>query len=106
MWVVSGNDLKMTENDFGVALPITIKGVMLGDLDSLKFTFKDRMNGDTLLEKDFGGFGGNTVNLEFTEEESALFPVGVYVYRLDWYQDGNFMCNLIESALLRVGDKA
>jgi hypothetical protein len=41
-----------------------------------------------------------------TEEESALFPVGVYCYRLDWYQEGTFMCNIIPDAVFKVVDKA
>ena len=48
----------------------------------------------------------NTVNLELTEQDTALLPVGAYVYSLDWYQSGNFMCNIIPYASLRVVDKA
>ena len=105
MWLVNGNELKMTEKDFGIGLPVTVSGVTLGNSDSLKFTFKDKMNGTTILEKEFNGIVNNTVSLVLSEGDSDKFPVGVYVYRLDWYQNGNFMCNLIESALLRVGDK-
>ena len=95
----------MTEKDFGIELPVTVTGVELDNQDSLKFTFKNKVNGELVLEKTFDGITDNTVNLVFTEEESDKFPVGIYVYRLDWYQNGNFMCNLIEVALLRVGDK-
>jgi len=96
----------MAEGDFGLLLPATVEGITFGENDSLKFTFKDTMNGETILEKDFSEAVDNTVQLVFTEEESELFPVGSYVYRLDWYQAGSFMCNIIEAANFKVVDKA
>lgn len=106
MWIVNEHELKMTENDFGIALPVIVTGAVLGNQDNLKFTFKNKVNGELILEKDYNGITDNTVDLMFTEEESAKFTVGIFVYSLDWYQNGVFKCNLIESALLRVGDKA
>ena len=106
MWNVSGANLQITEGDYGVALPVEIKGTTLGAQDSIKLTFKTAVNGDEILSKTFDGITDNTVSLELTDEESALFSVGVYVYCLDWYQNGNFMCNIIPSALFKVVDKA
>ena len=106
MWDVSGYNLQMAEGDYGLALPISISGTTLGAQDSIKLTFKTVINGDEILSKTFDGITDNTVSLELTEAESALFPVGKYVYRLDWYQNGNFMCNIIPSALFKVVDKA
>lgn len=106
MWNVSGTTLIMTEGDYGIKLPVTISGTTLAAGDSVKLTFKARQNGDELLVKDFDSITDNTVELELTEAEAALFPVGSYVYSLDWYQDGNFMCNIIPSAILKVVDKA
>lgn len=104
MWEVSGNTLTMCEGDWGVQLPVTISGVTFAANDSVRITIK---NGETvLIEKDYNNISENTVNLEFTEAESALLPVGKYSYSLDWYQDGAFMCNIIPNAILRVGDKA
>lgn len=34
MWNVIGADLQMTEGDYGVALPVEIKGTTLGAQDS------------------------------------------------------------------------
>lgn len=96
----------MAEGDYGIALPVKISGTTLGAQDSIKLTFKDSVNGNEILSKTFDGITDNTVNLVLTEEESALFPVGGYVYSIDWYQDGNFMCNIILAASLRVVDKA
>lgn len=105
-WNVSGQMLTMAEGDYGVQLPVIVQGVTLGDSDSIRFTFKDTVNGQTILEKDYNGITENTVNLEFSEAESALFEVGSYVYSIDWYQSGSFMCNIVPSSLLKVVDKA
>lgn len=106
MWAVNGNDLQMAEGDFGIQLPVTVNGTTLGNGDALKFTFKTRKNGQTILEKNFSEIEQNTVNLELSEEESALFPVGFYVYSLDWYQNGIFMCNIVLCSPFKVVDKA
>lgn len=105
-WNVTGQKLSMAEGDYGIALPVEISGVTLGEQDSIKLTFKASANGDEIFSKEFNGITDNTVELELTEEESELFPTGTYVYLLDWYQDGNFMCNIIPSANLSVVDKA
>lgn len=105
-WNVNSQNLSMAEGDFGIALPVEIGGVTLGAQDSIKLTFKTAVNGEEILSKEFNGIIDNTVSLELTEEETALLPVGTYVYSLDWYQSGNFMCNIIPYASLRVVDKA
>ena len=48
----------------------------------------------------------NTVELSLTEAQSALLPVGDYVYALDWYRDEVFMCNIIPQGVFRVVKKA
>lgn len=105
MWEVNGNDLTMTEEDFGIQIPFTIDLPLTAN-DSIRMTFKRHRNDDPILEKEFTNILNQTINLEFTEEESKLLPPGNYVYRMDWYQAGVFMCNVIECAKLRVGDKA
>lgn len=106
MWKVNGDKLQMAEGDYSVALPVTVSGVTLDASDSLKFTFVRQQNGYKVLEKEYSGIVDNKVNLEFTEEESAMFKIGNYAYSLDWYQDGNFMCNIIPRATFEVVDKA
>lgn len=104
MWVVSGTSLSMAEGDWGVELPVTVSGATFAANDSLKIVIK---NGETtLVEKEYMNITQNTVKLELTEAESALLPIGVYVYRLDWYQDGAFMCNIIPVSTFKVVDKA
>lgn len=107
MWSVRGVYLEMAEGDYGIALPVTVDGTTLAAGDSLKFTFKTCQNGDVVLEKDYTNIVNNTVELSFTESESAQFAINkTYVYALDWYKNGVFMCNLIPMGTLRVVDKA
>lgn len=106
MWVVNGQELKMVEGDWGIQLPVQISGTTFTENDAVKFTLKNDINGTTILTKTFTNISQNTVNLELTESESALLAVGKYVYSLDWYQNGAFMCNIIPSALFKVVEKA
>ena len=106
MWIVAGTTLQMAEEDFGVVLPVKINGATLGNQDSIKFVFKTGVNGETLLEKEFHGIVNNTVSLVLTQGDSEKLPIGSYVYRMDWYQDGAFMCNVIPQGIFRVVDKA
>lgn len=105
MWAVTGINLQMAEGDYGIELPVTISGTTLTASDTLKFVILTARNGRVILEKRYTP-ENNTVNLELTEEESALFPPNMYVYRLDWYQNGSFMCNIIPEAYFKVVDKA
>ena len=106
MWNVNGNDITMTEGDYGLELPITFSDVTLTNADAVKLTIKATPNGTALIEKTFTGISENTVNFKLTAAESALLPVGKYVYVLDWYQDGEFFCNAIPMAAFKVVDKA
>ena len=105
MWNVNGKNISMAEGDFGRALPIRCRGTDLTAADKIKFTFKRSMNGTTILEKELAAVD-NLITLTFTEAESALFPFGQYVYSVDWYRNGSFMCNLIPVSLFKVVDKA
>lgn len=104
MWNVNGITLNMTEGDWGVKLPVTVTGVTFTANDSVRI--KIQRGETTIIEKEYTNITQNTFDLEFTEAESALLPVGSYLYSLDWYQDGAFMCNIIPSGLFLVGDKA
>lgn len=105
MWKVMGKNISMAEGDFGIALPARAIGITLTDADTVVFVFKNQMNGATVLEKE-AEISSNIVTITFTETESELFPVGQYVYRVDWYQNGLFMCNIIPAGIFKVVDKA
>ena len=104
MWNVNGITLNMTEGDWGVKLPVTVTGVTFTANDSVRI--KIQRGETTIIEKEYTNITQNTFDLEFTEAESALLPVGSYLYSLDLYQEGAFMCNIIPSGMFLVGDKA
>ena len=106
MWVVNKQTLQMTEGDWGIELPISIDGVTLTASDEVMVTIKTDKNGETVIVKNYDNISENTIKLSLTEAESALLPVGTYVYSLDWYQDGAFLCNIIPAASFKVVDKA
>lgn len=106
MWEAEKTTIRMSEGDYGVALPFSVKGVTLTASDCIKFVFKDAPNGETILTKDYTNLTNNTANLMLTETESALFEPGVYTYTMEWYQNDNFQCNLIENGVFKVGDVA
>ena len=106
MWDVRNSDLSMTEGDFGIILPVTINGATLEADDSIRLTIKDTQNGDAIVTKEFTAIVDNTFDFEISETETALLNGGVYVYSLDWSQNGNFMCNIIPCAKFKVVDKA
>lgn len=101
MWAVKGNNIQMTAGDWGVGLPITISGASVTASDEIRFTIKDGYGGTKILEKTYQN-PGNTVNLSLTRSESTRMKPGSYVYRLDWYHDGSFWCNIIPNAEFRV----
>ena len=105
MWAYTGNDLKMAEGDFGIGLTIIVNGVDFTDQDVIKLTFKKAVNDqNVILEKTYTPVN-NTIELEFTAEESALFQVGNYVYAMDWYRGSELLCNVTPVAYFKVVDK-
>lgn len=107
MWNAKNTTISMTEGDFGIILPIKVDGVDLGENDAVKITFKTAKNGETILEKTYSSeISENTVPLQLSSAESALFDVGEYAYSMDWYQAGNFLCCLVPAASFKVVDKA
>ena len=106
MWNVTNLDITMTEGDWGIKLPVAVSGVTITASDEMKLVIKGAKNGPVLIEKTFSNIQNSTIDLELTEAESALLEPGKYVYALDWYQDGAFLCNLIPLSNLKVVDKA
>lgn len=105
MWGVIGNNLQMAEGDFGLTLPITIGGTELSSADTIRLTIKAVKDGEAIIERDMIPTD-NTVNFTITAAETSDLPAGVYVYSLDWYQNGHFMCNIIPVGVFKVVDKA
>lgn len=103
MWVCTGQSIQMVEGDFGIELPLSVNGVTFTEHDELRI--KIARGEDVLIAKTFSSITDNTVRLVLSEADSALLPIGAYQYSLDWYQDGVFMCNVIQRASFKVVDK-
>ena len=95
----------MTEGDWGIQLPISISGTTFTANDEVQLVVKTACNGTEMLNKTFSNISNNTVMLELTQTESDALKVGSYVYRLDWFQDNAFMCNIIPWASFKVVEK-
>lgn len=107
MWIVNGQEIKMTEGDYGIILPIKIKGTTFGVDDNIQLIVKAKKNDENaILSKSFEILNDNIVNIILTEAETNQLPVGTYVYSLDWYKTNNFMCNLIPAGSFIILDKA
>lgn len=104
MWKADGNNIQMTVGDYGIKLPISISSITVGQYDEMRFKIANQ--NAAVLELTFSNISDNTIDLELTAEQSAKLRVGSYIYSLDWYQNGSFMCNLIERALFKVVAKA
>ena len=104
MWKADGNNIQMTVGDYGIILPISVSSITVGQYDELRFKIANQ--NAAILELTFSNISDNTIDLELTAEQSAKLRVGSYIYSLDWYQNGSFMCNLIERALFKVVAKA
>ena len=105
MWTVDGNIITMARGDYGIKLPIVINGFTAGAGDSFKLAFEDKTGATQILTKEYSNISNNTIQFELTSSESALFGVGTYMYSLDWYQSGVFMCNIIKMGTFRVLEK-
>ena len=104
MWNCTGTSISMARGDFGIKLPITVSGVTFNQYDELRL--KIVQGGAEVLSLTFSNIQQSTVQLELTEAQTALLPVGEYQYSLDWYQNSVFMCNVIPFSSFRVVDKA
>ncbi len=104
MWSGTSDSIEMVEGDYGIGLDFNVSGATLSANDTLRFTFKTAKNGETILVKEYTPTD-NKVSLVFTDDESALFPVGKYAYALDWYQNGSFLGCMIHNGKLKVVDK-
>lgn len=103
MWRTDGNDITMVVGDYGIILPISVRGVTIGQYDKMRVKIGNQ--NAAILELTFSNIADSAINLELTAEQSAKLKVGSYLYSIDWYQNGAFMCNLIPVSKFRVVTK-
>ena len=106
MFKISGTEIRMTEGDYGVDLPVAVKGTTVTANDVLDLTIKDAVNGTTVLELTVGSPTNGVFDLYFAQEESALLTPGEYGYSLDWIQPGTFVYCLVPVGPFIVEEKA
>lgn len=95
----------MTEGDYGVSLEITVEDATFALEDEMRFIVKAPRTSKPLVDIIFSNITENKAQLILTEAESKKLPKGEYVYVLDWYQSGVFLCNIIPGALFKVVGK-
>ena len=105
MWMTNGNNITMVAGDFGISLPVNIEGLSLvSGSDTMRITIKDS-SGSVVLTKEYSDFSENTFSFEIDESETEKLHVGAYIYGLDWYRNGVFMCNIIPKSTFVVVSK-
>lgn len=102
----SQNRLEMIEGDFGIKLPIQIEGITLEENDSIALKVFKEINTNPIISKTFTNILNNTVELEFSKEESKLLDVGNYYYDIDWFQGEKFLGNIAAKKKFSVREKA
>ena len=106
MWVVDKMNLQMTEGDYGIALPITITGTTLGENDTVTIAIKRIGARTPLVESSFTSIVDNEISFSLAQADTSLLPVGRYVWTMDWFSEGSFMCNIIRAGCFEVVSKA
>lgn len=101
----NGTTISMAEGDYGIVLPIIIRGGQISSKDSLKIQIKNTLNDEDVLTKSFTNIQNNTLDFKLTKDESLKLKQGTYVYSLDWYQEGEFLCNVIPNGCFIVEQK-
>ncbi|MBO5143035.1 MAG: hypothetical protein J6C46_08650 [Clostridia bacterium] len=89
--------LEMTEGDYGTALPMVISGGVLDTDEKIKISIYDYKTHVIKVVKEYSNITNGTFDFSLTKEESALLPVGDYVYSVEWFQEDTFVGTLINA---------
>lgn len=93
----------MIQGDYGVGLDIGLKGMTINSSDSVKISIKQ--NGTAVVTKTFTNIQDSTITLQLTSSDAEALTPGLYLYDMDWYQDGVFQDTIIHNAEFRVVKK-
>lgn len=97
-------DIIMVEGDYGISLPITIIGTTIPTDDVVSFCIKD-LDGNTVVDIDYTNIVENKFDFVLTEQQSDKLKAGWYIYQIDWYRNGVFLGNIINSKDFIVEEK-
>ncbi len=106
MITAEDTEIKMTEGDFGVALPIEISVEQLTADDVFSIKIFKSINTEPLIIKEYSNIKDNIIEFKLTKEDSLKLSVGKYKYDLDWYQGESFLENIIAKENFIVEEKA
>ena len=110
--MITGNSesllIEMVEGDYGEELPLEIETenqITSSDKFVIEI-FKDIRSREPIITKNYENIQENTINFKLTQEDSEKLKVGTYFYNIDWYQENNFLSNIVQSKMFKVIDKA
>ncbi len=103
MWASDDYSITMAVGDYGIKLPVMLSDITITAAD--EFSIRITKGGATIVELTFNNVQNNTFDIELTREQSDKLRVGSYLYSLDWYQNGHFMCNIIPTSSFKVVTK-
>ena len=107
MITAKGTEIEMIEGDYGIVLPIEILAEQeISTSDKFSIKIYKGINTEPLIVKEYTNLKDNIIEFKLTIEESRKLVVGRYKYDLDWYQDNNFLQNIIASGRFSVKEKA
>lgn len=99
-------NIKMIEGDYGIVLPIKIESQTLDVNDKFSVKIFKKVNEEPIIAKEYTNIENNTIEFKLEKEESEKLKVGRYFYDLDWFQDNNFLGNVIAKKSFIVKEKA
>ena len=110
--MITGNSesllIEMVEGDWGEELPLELEteNEITSSDNFIIEIFKDVRSREPIITKKYSDIKENTINFRLTQEDSQKLKVGTYFYNIDWYQENNFLSNIVKSKMFKVIDKA
>lgn len=102
---INGNNISMSETDFGQTIPLGFEGNILST-DVIKFSIKENVYSKELVLKEFKDLqvedGICNCNLMFTKDETDKLKSGDYLYGIALYRDDKLKCNIVDFAKFEV----
>ena len=111
MYKTDGLDIRMTEGDYGIILPIELEvenDETFDTNDYFDIKIYDKLNTEPIINKTYlyRDLENNTIPFTLTEAETSLLKIGVYLYDIEWYQNNVFKCCIVERKTYTITEKA
>ena len=110
MWIEDKNNptkMTMVEGDYGIVNPIEIEtDETISSSECFEISIYKKINTNPLVIKTYSNIQNKTINFSLTAAESALLPVGSYLYDINWYQGSSFLSCIAAKQKFMVVEKA